>query len=80
MSDAATEVHMALVIIEDLPQSDDLDREAMRSITGGARSSGARLMQFDQAEAEADSGRIVNYPSGFGPRGPIASRLRRSAG
>ena len=46
---------MAL-IIKDLPQSDDLDREAMRSIVGGGRT-GARPAQIDQAEA--DSNRIV---------------------
>ena len=28
---------MALITIRDLPQSDDLDRQAMRSISGGGR-------------------------------------------
>ena len=70
---------MALVTIKDLPQSDDLDREAMQSIVGGGRTSG-RPVQNDQAEVEAGKGRIVNYPSGFGPQGPTAPRSGRPAG
>ena len=52
---------MALITIKDLPQSDDLDREAMRLIVGGGRTS-APPAQIDQARA--DSGRIVEYPPG----------------
>ena len=58
---------MAL-IIRDLPQSDDLDREAMRSIVGGGRT-GARPAYIDEARTESD--RIVDYPPGFGRQGPI---------
>ena len=53
---------MALITIKDLPQSDDLDREAMRSIVGGG-SIGARPVQIDQLKA--GNGRIVDYPPGF---------------
>jgi hypothetical protein len=68
---------MALVTIKDLPQSDDLDREAMRSILGGGLT-GARPVQIDQAKA--GSGRIVEYPPGFGRQRPIPAGLKRPAG
>jgi len=58
---------MTLITIKDLAQSDDLDREAMRSVVGGSRTA-ARPVQIDQA---ADNGRIVDYPPGFGHRGSI---------
>ena len=62
---------MTLITIKDLSQSDDLDREAMRSIVGGA-AAGARPVQIDQLEA--GNGRIVEYPPGFGRRGPLPAR------
>jgi hypothetical protein len=68
---------MALITIKDLSQSDDLDREAMRSILGGGRT-GARPAQIDQTKA--DSGRIVDYPPGFGRQGPIPVRSQRPPG
>jgi hypothetical protein len=68
---------MALITIKDLPQSDALDLEAMRSVVGGART-GGRPIQIDQARA--GSGRIVDYPPGFGGKGPIPGSLKRSAG
>jgi len=67
---------MALITIKDLPQSDDLDREAMRSMVGGGRTD-ARPVEID--EARAGSARIVDYPPGCGPR-PIPARSQRSAG
>jgi len=67
---------MAL-IIKDLPQSDDLDREAMRSIVGGGRI-GAWPAHFDQAGTE--SGRIVEYPPGLGHQAPIPARSQRPRG
>jgi hypothetical protein len=76
-ADACAEVPMAFVTIKDLPQSDDLDREAMRSIVGGGLT-GARPVQIDQAKA--GSGRIVDYPPGFGRQGPIPAGLKRPAG
>jgi hypothetical protein len=54
--------------IKDLPQSDALDREAMRSIVGGA-ATGARPVQVDQIEAS--KGRIIDYPPGFSRQGPL---------
>jgi hypothetical protein len=57
---------MALTI-QDLPQSDDLDRQAMRQIAGGART-GARPVK--PVEAAPRGGRIVDYPPGFGSEAP----------
>jgi hypothetical protein len=68
---------MALITIKDLPQSDELDRLAMRSIVGGGHT-GVRPVQIDQAEA--GSGRIVDYPPGFGRQGPIPTKSYRPAG
>ena len=62
---------MALITIKDLPQSDDLDRQAMRSIVGGGRT-GAPPAHIDQARA--DSGHIVDYPPGFDRQGPIPAK------
>lgn len=53
---------MALINIKDLPQSVELDREAMLAIVGGARA-GARPTHL--AGAAVQSGRIVDYPPGF---------------
>jgi hypothetical protein len=68
---------MALITIKDLPQSDDLDREAMRSIVGGGLT-GARPLQIDQAKA--GSARIVDYPPGFCRQGPRPARSQRPTG
>ena len=57
-------VLMANITIQDLPQSDDLDREAMRTIVGGSLT-GARPPQLGQTKG----GRIVDYPPGFAPSG-----------
>ena len=65
------------LILKDLAQSDDLDREAMRSIVGGGHI-GARSFQDDQARAGND--RIVDYPPGFGGQGPIRVRSGRMGG
>ena len=54
---------MALINIKDLPQSVELDREAMLEIVGGARA-GARPAGLAGA-APFRSGRIVDYPPGF---------------
>jgi len=66
---------MAVITINDLPQRDELDREAMQSIAGGART-GVRPVQIDQAMA--GSGRIVDYPPGFGRREPIRTTSERA--
>lgn len=52
---------MALITIKDLPQSDELDRQAMLTIVGGAR---AGVRPADPG-ATSRSGRIVDYPPGF---------------
>ena len=61
---------MAHITINDLPQSDDLDREAMRSIRGGGLNRTRPVQVVDQAKA--GSVRIVDYPPGFTPKGPKA--------
>ena len=68
---------MALITIKDLPQSDDLDREAMRSIVGGGIT-GARPGQIDQAKV--GSGRIVDYPPGFGRQGRSEAKSKSPVG
>ena len=68
---------MALITIKDLPQSDDLDREAMRSIVGGG-STGGRPVQFDKAKA--GSVRIVDFPPGFSRQAPIPAKSQRPQG
>ncbi|MGO9995910.1 MAG: hypothetical protein ACLPTF_25830 [Steroidobacteraceae bacterium] len=65
---------MSLITIKDLAQSDDLDREAMRSIVGGGRVS-VRPVQIDQAQA--GNGRIVDYPPGFSRQGSIRATSGR---
>jgi hypothetical protein len=65
---------MALITIKDLPQSDALDREAMRSIVGGGPI-GVRPTQIDPAKV--GSVRIVDYPPGFGHRGAIPEKSQR---
>jgi hypothetical protein len=66
---------MAIISIHDLSQSDDLDREAMRSTTGGGRTD-VRPVKVDQGKAA--SGRIVDYPPGFGHSGPIPAKSHRA--
>jgi hypothetical protein len=52
---------MALIKVKDLPQSAALDRKAMQAIVGGART-GVRPVEL----SGATTGRIVDYPPGFG--------------
>jgi hypothetical protein len=65
---------MALITIKDLPQSDELDQQAMLSIAGGARR-GVRPVAEDAAAARA--GRIVDYPPGFRRQGLAQAQPRR---
>jgi hypothetical protein len=55
---------MATIVIKDLAESIDLDREAMTAITGGARTGGRRIVP---AQTISQTNRIVNFPSGFTP-------------
>ena len=65
---------MALIDIKDLPQSDELDRQAMLAIVGGAR---AGTRPTDLVGAALRRGRIVDYPPGFNrDRPPGADRPR----
>jgi hypothetical protein len=57
---------MARISIKDLPQSDDLDRAAMRSVLGGGVS-GPRASR--QIRGAGQKRPIVDYPPGFGARG-----------
>jgi hypothetical protein len=57
---------MARISIEDLPQSDELDREAMRSILGGGLSGPRPSRGIPGAGQERP---IVDYPPGFGGQG-----------
>lgn len=59
---------MAVIVIKDLPENMDLDREAMTAITGGARTGGGRHWQAHR-RAQA---RLIQYPEGF-PGKPEAS-------
>jgi hypothetical protein len=64
---------MSLITIKDLAQSDDLDREAMRSIVGGGHIDARPRAAIQRSETGHD--RIVDYPPGFGGRGLILVRL-----
>lgn len=57
---------MARIDIKDLPQSDELDREAMRSILGGGLS-GPRPSR--EVQGTGPKRPIVDYPPGFGRPG-----------
>ena len=58
---------MARITIKDLPQSDELDREAMRSVLGGALS-GPKPRRDDLGEAGRRP--IVEFPPGWGGLAP----------
>lgn len=57
---------MARISLKDLPRSDALDRRALQAVVGGARSG-------VPAPLPARSGRIVDYPPGFGASRQAAS-------
>ena len=67
---------MTIIVIKDLAESVDLDREAMVAITGGARTRGRQPMS---GSAIFRSARIVNYPTGFTSK-PLATTNGQSAG
>ena len=60
---------MATIVVKDLPENIDLDREAMTSITGGARMRASKTI-FTHLPLQGS--RIVTYPPGF-PRTPLAN-------
>jgi hypothetical protein len=61
---------MALITIEDLPKSEDLDREAMRSIVGGGR---IEPRPLQAKRVQLGGVRVIEYPPGFGHREPSPS-------
>ena len=67
---------MALIKVKDLQQSVDLDRKAMQAIVGGARTG---VRPVDLSGATTRSGRIVDYPPGFGRDRPTDKADRGSA-
>jgi hypothetical protein len=69
---------MAHITINDLLQSDDLDRDAMRSIVGGGPTAVWRV-QIDQGKA-SNGGRIVDYPPGLSREGSMPARPQRQIG
>ncbi|MCG2579157.1 hypothetical protein LZ012_19375 [Dechloromonas sp. XY25] len=63
---------MSTISIMDLPESVDLDREAMRAISGGARFGGRPSLPV---AAKAGATRIVDYPPGIAAYTPADSGL-----
>jgi hypothetical protein len=66
---------MANIVIKDLSDSIDLDREAMLAISGGSRNGGRPAIS---AQTLFRHNRIVNYPAGFGSN-PMADAYRQAA-
>lgn len=67
---------MAKIAIKDLPESVDLDREAMLAITGGAR---IRGRQAFPGPSIVRSKRIVSFPGGFATSRPTEGKGRKPA-
>lgn len=66
---------MTTISIKDLPDSVELDRQAMAAIIGGART-GVRYSIV--AQPVMSTARVVDYPPGFpGARHPIAEAIAR---
>ena len=63
---------MSIIVIEDLPENMDLDRQAMRAISGGARTSGR------QALVRSTGAGIVNYSSAIRSRSTVSTQRRRN--
>ncbi|AMR79317.1 hypothetical protein [Cupriavidus nantongensis] len=53
---------MAVIVIKDLPDSMDLDRQAMTTILGGGRTAGGQAWHGLRRQGAA---RIVDYPGGL---------------
>jgi hypothetical protein len=58
---------MPVIVIKDLPDSTELDREAMLAIVGGARSGVHRHFRPRTAPRKSAVTRIVPFPPGFAP-------------
>ena len=71
---------MAAILIKDLPDSVELDKQAMSAIVGGARSSARPA--FRTYATPANSTRIVNFPAsqiGVAVAQPAAKATGRKA-
>jgi len=66
---------MSIILIKDLAESVDLDREAMTAISGGAR---VRAPQAYFERTTLGDCRIFSYPMGLA-RKPLAKAQARSA-
>ncbi len=66
---------MAIIVIKDLPDSVELDREAMAAITGGAR---VRAGHAWPLRKPGEGLRVIRYPEGF-PGQPLAGTQARPA-
>jgi hypothetical protein len=66
---------MSTIVIKDLPESVDLDRQAMRAVVGGARVTG-RQGDFSQSANQSDN--IFNYRH-FARKPATGDRLRSGA-
>jgi hypothetical protein len=58
---------MPSLLIKDLPDSTELDREAMLAIVGGARSGTHQNFRLRPLPRPGTVTRIVSYPPGFAP-------------
>ncbi|WP_454763295.1 hypothetical protein [Cupriavidus campinensis] len=67
---------MAVIVIKDLTENVDLDREAMTAITGGTRTAGGHHWQAHRRTLA----RLIQYPQGFPGRpegsGQVAGQER----
>ena len=66
---------MSIILIKDLAESVDLDREAMTAITGGAR---VRTPQAYFQQSTLGDSRIFSYPKGLA-RKPLEKAQGQSA-
>jgi hypothetical protein len=69
---------MAMIVIKDLTENVDLDREAMSAILGGSRSGGASERVWHGLRQRGPS-RLVSYPQGW-PANPHVRPLERIEG
>lgn len=75
---ARPEKAMAVIVIKDLTESVDLDREAMTAILGGSRSGGAAGRGWHGLRRRGPS-RLAAYPQGW-PANPHVRPLERIEG
>ncbi|MDT6960174.1 MULTISPECIES: hypothetical protein [unclassified Cupriavidus] len=66
---------MAVIVIKDLSENMDLDREAMTAIIGGARLAGSYRWQAHRRQPLA---RLIQYPEGFPGTSQVAGQERET--